>query len=86
MACLRATLPVSKVVGSTEQGSREGKGPGEKGKGKAPGLLGLGIRRHCLPLQESREYMRPPTRGRRQQGPRKWQMMKTRTRRNPWIR
>lgn len=37
MACLRATLPVSKVVGSTEQGSREGKGPGEKGKGKAQG-------------------------------------------------
>lgn len=35
MACLRATLPVSKVVGSTEQDSGEGKGLGEKGKGKA---------------------------------------------------
>nr|XP_035937698.1 doublecortin domain-containing protein 2B isoform X5 [Halichoerus grypus] len=36
--------------------------------------------------QESRECMRLSTRGRRQQGPRKWQMMKTPARRNLWIR
>ncbi|XP_032216798.1 doublecortin domain-containing protein 2B isoform X2 [Mustela erminea] len=36
--------------------------------------------------QESRECMRLPTRGRRPQGPKKWQMMKTPARRNPWIR
>ncbi|XP_027451684.1 doublecortin domain-containing protein 2B isoform X1 [Zalophus californianus] len=36
--------------------------------------------------RESRECTRLSTRGRRQQGPRKWQMMKTPARRNPWIR
>ncbi|XP_030884922.1 doublecortin domain-containing protein 2B isoform X5 [Leptonychotes weddellii] len=49
---------------------------------QAPGAFKLGLAGE----KESRECMRLSTRGRRQQGPRKWQMMKTPARRNPWIR
>nr|XP_035937697.1 doublecortin domain-containing protein 2B isoform X4 [Halichoerus grypus] len=49
---------------------------------QAPGAFKLGLAGE----KESRECMRLSTRGRRQQGPRKWQMMKTPARRNLWIR